>query len=335
MSITEMAAGRMRAEARSFGARRTPPAIATPQPLRPIEWSLAWAWRIQVKSRLAAEARILTLALRPRSKEACVRDAAIRKILHSSDVNAIYVRVFAYLGALAVLAVGMAEMLRAPVAAGIESAPRAEWIDVANPFPAFSLPLSDLAGSGYRYGMQRHATGGGRRDIMRWGELQGEAPHLAVEVYRPAAEFTHFDQAQREIAARTDAIVSAAAVEPAGTMDSKFGPFALVKFTLGQQPLRQCLGFTRAFEHPRLQIVGRYCTQGRELINRDLVGCALDRLTLLAAGSDAAVGELFARAELKRNFCGQPGPLFAATPKLGPSAIFGPETRLRGRLAAP
>lgn len=334
MSITDVAAGRMTSQVRAFGARRMPPPIAATHPATPIDWALAQAWLAPIKPWLSAQAHVLAQALKPRPRETSVRDAAIRAILHS-DFSATCVRVFAYLGALAVLAVGMAEIFRsAPVAAGIEPAPRVEWIDVAKPFPAFALPMSELADSGYVYGMRRHAAGGGRRDILSWGDLQGEAPHLMVEVYRPAEEFTRFGSAQREIAARTGGIVSAMTVKPAGTMDSKFGPMSLVEFTVSQDPVRQCVGFMRPFDQPRLQIAGWYCTNGPELIKRDLVACALDRLTLLASGSDAKVGELFARAELKRNFCGLRNPLFAATPKLGPSAALGPETKLRGRLSA-
>jgi hypothetical protein len=45
------------------------------------------------------------------------------------------------------------------------------------------------------------------------------------------------------------------------------------------------------------------------------LACALDRLTLLAAGSEPKVGALFALAERNRTFCGQRDPILAATPK--------------------
>jgi hypothetical protein len=43
--------------------------------------------------------------------------------------------------------------------------------------------------------------------------------------------------------------------------------------------------------------------------------CALDRLTLLSAGSEPKVGALFAEVELHRSFCGQRDPILAETPK--------------------
>ena len=46
-----------------------------------------------------------------------------------------------------------------------------------------------------------------------------------------------------------------------------------------------------------------------------MIACALDRLTLIAAGSEPKLGALFARAELKRTFCGQNSVFLAATPE--------------------
>ena len=258
----------------------------------------------------------------------------MRAILQS-DFSATCARVLAYAGALALLAVISAQLFHvAPAATAAEPIAQTEWIDVAKPFPAFALPMPELANSGYGYGMRRHATGGGRRDIMNWGELKGDAPHLMIEVYRPGGEFMPFGAAEDEITARTGGLADATAITPLGEMDSKFGPMALVEFTLKTEPQRQCLGFVRAYGEPRLQILGWYCSGGIGSAERDLAACALDRLTLMAAGSDPKVGEMFARAELKRTFCGQRSPIIAATPRLGPSAILVPDMKLRGRMAA-
>jgi hypothetical protein len=280
---------------------------------------------------LLARLRSLASSLKP--SEAWSREAAIRALLQS-DFSATFVRVLAYIGALALLALSAAEIIR-PTSSGmsIEPAPQVEWINVAKPFPAFHLAMPELAESGYAYGMRRHVSGGGRQDIMTWGELVGEAPHLLLEVYRPAAEFTRFARPEQEIAERTDGVVSATGMKPAGSVESKFGPVSLVAFAVKQDPLRHCLGFVRAFEQPHVQILGWYCSSGSEPIESELVACAIDRLTLVAAASDAKVSELFSRAELKRHFCGQRSHLLTATPKLGPRAPV-PDSKLRGRLSA-
>jgi hypothetical protein len=63
-----------------------------------------------------------------------------------------------------------------------------------------------------------------------------------------------------------------------------------------------------------LQLSGWFC-RGGDLIERATLSCALDRLTLLAAGSEPKIGVLFAKAELHRSFCGQRDPILASTPK--------------------
>jgi hypothetical protein len=78
---------------------------------------------------------------------------------------------------------------------------------------------------------------------------------------------------------------------------------------------RRCLRFSRSFDEPRFEISGWFCNPGAELIDRGMIACALDRLSLLAAGSEPKLATLFARAELKRSFCGQKSVFVAATPR--------------------
>jgi hypothetical protein len=97
---------------------------------------------------------------------------------------------------------------------------------------------------------------------------------------------------------------------------------------------RSCLGFVRAYRDPRLQLSGWFCRGGSEPIEQSMLACALDRLTLLAAGSEPKVGALFAQAELNRSFCGQRDPILAATPKyhlLWKALANRPEPRRIGR----
>ena len=79
---------------------------------------------------------------------------------------------------------------------------------------------------------------------------------------------------------------------------------------------RSCLHGSRKFEELRFEISGTFCSAGLELVDRRMIACALDRLSLVSAGSDPRLATLFARAELRRNFCGQRSVFLAATPKL-------------------
>jgi hypothetical protein len=58
----------------------------------------------------------------------------------------------------------------------------------------------------------------------------------------------------------------------------------------------------------------------------------LDRLTVLSAGGDGDLAGLFARAELKRTFCGQRNPILAATPERDVAIAIPRSVKLRGRL---
>jgi hypothetical protein len=310
----------------SFGARRIPPPIAIPQSHDRIAEPAGPPLLERLKS--------VALRLLERRRTAGEGSEKVRvRALLFSEFRDTFPRLLAYVAVLALLGWGTAEFFRAaPVAAAVEPVSRPEWIAVTKPLPAFALSMPELAEAEFSYDIRRHSLGG-RKDVLTWGELSGAGPHLMVEIYRPGTEFTRFADTAREIAARIDGVVAAKNIKPADALESKFGSMPLVEFTAASDGPRQCLGFARPFEHPRLQVIGWYCTSGPELIEHSVLTCALDRLTLLNAGSDTKVGELFARAELKRNFCGQRSLLLAATPKRAAPAPV-PETKLRGRLLA-
>jgi hypothetical protein len=209
-----------------------------------------------------------------------------------------------------------AHILQPPVVQQvIEIKPRAaEWIDVERPYPAFELTIPEAADAPTSYAIQRHAAGGGRKDILSIGDANGITPYLRVEVYRPGSEIEAFDDPAQEIAARTRNLRLDDVNADAMPLGSKFGPLTVIPFAT-RGIMRSCLGFTRSYEDPRLEIVGWFCQGGNEAVERSTLACALDRFTLVAAGSDPKVGALFARAELSRNFCGQRDPILAATPK--------------------
>jgi hypothetical protein len=169
--------------------------------------------------------------------------------------------------------------------------------------------------------------------VLSWGEPAGSSAYVMVEIYRPGSEGERFIDAPSEIAARIIDFHVADDVKPAGKVESKFGPVPLVDFaTVQKGEPRRCLGFARAFDEPPMQIAGWYCSASTEVVDRAHVACALDRLTLVSAGSDPKLAEFFARAELKRNFCGQRNPILAATPRRGDWIASPRPVKLRGRL---
>jgi hypothetical protein len=255
------------------------------------------------------------------------------------DIRATLVRLLAYMGGLAVLAVAAASLFAAPAdivaALGSASAQRPAWSPVERPYPAFELLMPELAGSAYNYAIQRRARDGARKDLLSWGE-PAEAdpqsgPYVMVEIYRPAVASDRFLDASSEIATRIVDYAVTDDVKPDGQIDSKFGPVPLVDFAVAPEGReRRCLGFARPFNQPAIQIAGWYCSAGREVVDRTMVACLLDRLTLV--NGDAKLAEMFARAEVKRTFCGQRNPILAATPEREEQSAK-LRSALRGRLS--
>lgn len=218
------------------------------------------------------------------------------------QVRAALVRMFAYGGALALLAIVAARLFEvedAPTA--IEPTPRAVWTAVERPYRAFMLNSPHLPEPAYA--IHRHVAGG-RKDILTVGAEDGAGARLMIEIYRPGREIDDFADAAIEAAARTAELGGPYELTAADALDSKFGRVSLFAFTAQSDgSARNCLGFVRAYSDPRLQISGWYCKNDREVVERRTLFCAIDGLSLLAAASDPKARRLFAAAEQKRTFC--------------------------------
>ena len=234
----------------------------------------------------------------------------------AQDIRATLVRILAYMGGLAALAiVGRTLFEMTPTAAMLAPAPHPAWVTVERPRPAFELTWPELSGVPHHYAILRRPDDGARKDELTWGDAAADAPYAVVEIMRPGSGAAFLDAAS-EVAARIIAFAVTDDVKPAGDIDTKFGTAPMIDFAIAQDDHEhRCLGFARAFETPAIQFAGWYCSAGREVVARSAVGCALDRLTILSAGGDPALDKMFANAELKRTFCGQRSPILAATPE--------------------
>lgn len=210
--------------------------------------------------------------------------------------------------------------------------PPPRWNNVEHPHPAFELSMPELATGPANYAILRGSADGARKDLLSWGGASGPGPFVMVEIYRPSGA-EHFRDAPSEVAARLVDFPITDDVKPAGAIDSKFGAVSLVDFAIAPDGReRRCLGFAHPFDKPVMQIAGWYCSAGREVVERTTVSCAIDRLSMISAGGNSQLDELFARAELKRNFCGQHSTILAATPERDKAAVEMQHAKLRGRL---
>jgi hypothetical protein len=227
-----------------------------------------------------------------------------------------FVRLLAYLGAIALLSIGAAHVSQSPkVMSAITPVYQPEWIGVERPFPAFALSIPEAADVPASYIIRRHIDGAGRKDILALGEPDGPSPYLQVEIYRPGSEIRRFADPKAEIIGGAEALGPIEVQRVDKPLASKFGPLTVVTFVSSKGTPCSCLGFVRGYSDPRLQLSGWFCQRGTEFIEQSTLACALDRLTLLAAGSGPKIGALFAKAELNRSYCGQRDPILAATPK--------------------
>jgi hypothetical protein len=197
----------------------------------------------------------------------------------ADEICATLARLIAYLGTLALLfIVGVYLWDQLPdMHADVPAQP--DWTAAIRPIPAFASNQYDLLYKTRSYEIFRHLEGG-RKDVLRWN-AENERPVAELEIYRPGGEFEPL-----------------AVTESATSIDSKFGPVTLLR-----RSGDACLGFLKAIEQPPLRISGFVC-QGETVPARSAaIACLLNRLSLIAAGNDARLAELFARAEMKRADC--------------------------------
>jgi hypothetical protein len=246
------------------------------------------------------------------------------------------VRILAYLGAIGALSLIAAEFFKEPrMAAMIEAPARPAWIEVDKPWPAFQVSVPGFGEGDTHYAIRRHAEGGGRKDTLSFGELGKTQRFVSFDIYRAGREISEFGRASDDVRALAAEHGRVSGMHTAMPIPSKFGKFQTFEFAIGPFSGYNCIGFVRSFNAPRVQIGGLSCNMNL-LVDRSVISCALDRLTLMSAGSDPDIARLFAQAELKRSFCGLRDHLLYATPKRPGAEVthsVSEKPRLRGRIA--
>ena len=203
-------------------------------------------------------------------------------------------------------------------------APRPRWVDIAKPYPFYTIDAVEFSKAQKSYAAQRLDVGAGRRDMITLGNFGGAAPWLHLTIRRfgsTVGDQTDFFVDITRRAAEAGIAVSHSALP--GQIATRFGPldYASVRLERGEVAA-QCQAFRFADLGPDLAITGLYCAaNGHEPTPGGTV-CLLDRLNLAASGDDAALRKVFVAAELKREqFCAGSKYLVADIPVASPPPL--------------
>jgi hypothetical protein len=195
--------------------------------------------------------------------------------------------------------------------------PHPAWIEVPRAAGAFAVSMQGLDPTQSSYLVRRHRDGGGRKDLLTFGAVDDKNAYVRIELYRPGTEGEAIADPLDAVAALAgDSRINAELSETPSTLKTKFGELSVIDMNIaGADGERACVSIAGAWDDPRFGMVAWLCNAGPEMVPYGQLACLVDRLTLMSAGGDDKLASFFAKAELKRNFCGANGPIIAATPK--------------------
>jgi hypothetical protein len=177
--------------------------------------------------------------------------------------------------------------------------PAPVWLDISKPLRLYDLSAPQLAHEKFAYEARRHSTGGGREDLLTFGEFAGRKWFLRLSVYRHGEEKTadapfFVDMARR--AAPLGLSLDHAKLERGEK--TRFGDLETAELTLSEKSLSRenCRGFRLVRVSPGLTLAGLACAPGAEALSAPDLACLVDRLDLLIAGADRPLRDFFGAA---------------------------------------
>lgn len=210
------------------------------------------------------------------------------------------------LGLVALLAVGLAtaSSLVTEHALVVPPPPSSDaWLEMRKPMPVYTLTGTDFARLPLDYTAARNGLDASRRDSLTFGDPHGDKPWLRLWLTRIDRERAPVGAGMEDVARLgrdTGLVVSR--IAPATTLQTRFGAFEASDLKIGTGTgALSCLGFRRdPYVLVPLRIDGLMCGTAERPAARDLLGCVIDRIDLLAAGDDRTLRDLFVAAERRR-----------------------------------
>ncbi|HMN73759.1 MAG TPA: hypothetical protein PKA55_18010 [Rhodoblastus sp.] len=194
----------------------------------------------------------------------------------------------------------------APAPEPVKPAPVGYWMDVSKPLAMFAFDSQEFAPAPAVYAMRRHTTGGGREDILTFGDFAGDAPWLRLTIHQigeeGAADQSLFVETARHAGEGGLALEN---LSNAAALPTRFGvaEWADARLSAPADGAKRenCATFRFAETKPALRVSGLACGPGGQSYNRAQLSCLVGRLDLAAAGGDDELQKFFARPELARD----------------------------------
>jgi hypothetical protein len=181
--------------------------------------------------------------------------------------------------------------------------PPPQWIDIVRPIEIFGLDAPEFAKDTKIYRARRHRDGGGREDMLGFGQLRGKDPFLRLMVYRIGSE------AAPDVSFYVDIVRRAAAAELSigrstqpQVSATRFGAIEIADLDLVERDgaTTPCLGFRQSLSGAPVKMIGFACGTKDKPLSRPGLVCIVERLDLNSAGEDPALARFFADSELHR-----------------------------------
>jgi hypothetical protein len=181
-------------------------------------------------------------------------------------------------------------------------AQRAVWLEIPKPLRLYDLAAPSLAREKRLYAARRHTTGGGREDVLTFGEFAGTGPFFRLSIYRHGTEKTadaafFVDMARR--AAQLGLSLGRANVPQ--TQVTRFGDLETAAMTMAEGGVMRdaCRGFRFSAAQLGLTIAGFSCGADDEASSSGALACLVNRLDLISSGEDRALRDFFASAQAR------------------------------------
>lgn len=194
----------------------------------------------------------------------------------------------------------------APAPEPVKPAPVGVWMDVTKPLAMFAFESQEFAPAPAAFSMRRHTTGGGREDILSFGNFADEGPWLRLTIHQVGEEGAPDQSLFVETARRAgEAGLALVSLSNSDALPTRFGvaEWADAKLSSPADVIRRenCAAFRFAETRPALRVSGLACGPAGQPYNRAQMSCLVGRLDLAAAGGDDELQKFFARSELARD----------------------------------